>query len=306
MINIAISIITLFLVIKSSDIFIDHSSALAQRLKMSTFIIGFAIVSLGTSIPEFATSTYATSIGHEQLAVANILGSNIVNITLILGLLAVIKPYRLRVADIRFNIPIILISTSIAVGVLYLFNFNISYFVGILLIISFFLVLFASEKENKPGKINVNIDFNKFYLIGSVIAIFLFSKICVDSLVRAATEFSIPDPIVGYFILALGTSLPEVATLFSSIRKGQEELGIGNLLGSFVFNLFFILGAMALIKPIYIGSFIPEIIFMLAALLSVYVFSRIGKKYYFSKKEGFALIGIYLIFVIIAISYPGV
>jgi len=297
-----IAIIGILFLVKASDIFVDQIIALSKRYKISGFIVGFTVLAFGTSLPELVTSTYSTFSGHPQIAISNVIGSNIVNLCLILGILAIFKTYKLSKTDVKYNIPQNLIAISLFGVLCFAFNFQLFGFDGIILLVIFTIFILMSKRENHDIKVKSTIKFNLLILIISFLVLIVAGKISIDELVKFSGLFGIRESLLGYFIVAIGTSLPELVTSYMAVKKGNAELGIGNILGSNLFNLFFILGISAFINTIYIQEFLPELVFLAVATFSVLVFALTGKKYYFSKIEGFGLLILYTIFILIQIN----
>jgi len=292
-----ITIVALFGIIKSADFLIDQSIALAKKLKVSSFVIGFTIIAFGTSLPELVVSLYSTYSGHPSIAISNVLGSNIVNICLILGILAIYKPYKLSKSDVIINIPLNLI-TLITFIILIVFNNNtLNISSGIILLIIFVATLFFERRENHVSKTKNITKFNVSILIASLIALVIFGKISVDSILEFSKLFGVEETILGYFVMAIGTSLPELIASLTAIRKGNEELGIGNILGSNLFNLFFILGTASLIKTLDLSFFLIEVIMLSVITIALVILALIGKRFYFTRKEGILLLIFYIIFI---------
>ncbi len=301
MINALITIVSLALVIIMSEVFVNQIIALSKKLKISGFIIGFILVSLGTSIPELTTSIYSTTIGHSGVALANIIGSNIANILLVLGLLALLRKYKLQAIDSSFNIPLLLVIT---VGIILLIaanGFVVSPILGVIFLSIFFISAFLLNKNNGTHKTDLAPKLNLFYLFGAILLIIIFSKICVDSLLKLAIDLNIPEVFTGYFLLALGTSLPEFATLYASLKKGREDIGLGTIIGSNMFNMLFILGTVSFISKLDLSGFKVELFFILFATILLFIAGIMGKKYFLSKKEGFVLLFSYILFVLVQI-----
>lgn len=299
--TLSLSIIFLLVVIKSADVFVKQSVALAHKFKISEFITGFALVSVGTSIPELSTGIYSTLSGHTNLAVANIIGSNITNISLLLGLIAVFRSFRISKADVRYNIPLLVFSSITVLLSLYFTKFQLTPLLGILLISGFFVALYFSSRENHKKSISNGQKFNIFYLVASATLIVIFSKFCIDGIIDVATQLNISETFFGYILIALGTSLPELVTTFQAIKNGNGELGLGNLLGSNMFNLLLILGILPLIKAADLSAFRVEMIYLVTTTFLLIVFAHMGKKYFFSKKEGLFMLLIYFFYIFIVL-----
>jgi len=144
--------------------------------------------------------------------------------------------------------------------------------------------------------------FNPVILLLSLVVLVFSGKICIDQIINLANQLKISESILGYFLLAVGTSLPELVTTWIAVKKHDGELGVGNILGSNLFNLLFILGVSTFIRPINLTGFGTDLMFLSIVTLAVYAFSITGKKYSFSRNEGLGLVGVYILFAIYQIS----
>ena len=301
MLNLILIVVSLILIIKMADIFVDQATSLSKKLKVSGFFVGFLLVSLGTSLPELATSLYSTHVGHPEIAISNVIGSNIANIILVLGSLALFSKYRLKSIDVNFNIPLLLSVTSATLLVIAINSYIITPFVGIILLLVFLISAYLINRSNHTNNIKSTTKFNMLFLIGSIVLLVIFSKICVDNILVFANQLNIPEVLIGYFLLAFGTSLPEFATLYSSLKKGREDVGLGSIIGSNMFNLLFILGSTSLLSSLDLTGFKIEILFVLIVTVLLLIFGIIGKKNLISKREAIMLLSFYLLFVLIQI-----
>lgn len=293
-----ISIVLLLGTVKAADTFIGQSISLAKKLKISGFIIGFTLVAFGTSLPEFIVSTYSTYTGHTDIAISNVLGSCIANITLVLGVLAVYKPYKLNKTDVFLNIPLSLFSLLFFVILLILNNFTLTVISGVILIVIVPFILLISKRNNGVHRIKSEVKFNLLILILSLIALIILGKYSVDYILKFSELFNIQESILGYFVMAIGTSLLELVAAFAAIRKGNGEMGIGNILGSNLINLYLIFGSSSLIYSINLSEFKTETYFLIFLTLLLVVLGFIGKKFFLSKREGLVLLITYMLFVI--------
>lgn len=294
---------SLFFLVKSAGVLVSQASSLAKRLKVNDFIVGFTVVAFGTSLPELTSIIFSSISGHNQLVVSNIIGSNITNLCLILGLTALFNSYKIRKRDIDINIPINLAAMMAFWALLSYMGLVLNWTAGISLILIFLLLIILSKEYNHfEVKKKEYEDFNLLYMVIALFVLVLSGKICIEQIVNLSQILMISETILGYFLLSIGTTLPELATTWMAVKKKDEELGIGNLLGSNLFNLLFIFGVSSFIRPVRFDGFVFDLVFMTGILLMVYVFAIIGKKYSFSKREGFGLLGIYLIFIIFQLS----
>jgi len=304
MVTFIIVVISLFFLIKSADIFVGQASALAQKLKFSSFLIGFTIVAFSTSLPELISTVFSAIAGHNKLLVSNIIGSNITNSCLILGLIALFKNFQIRKRDADVNILLNIIALVAFWILTVLMSFTLNWSAGILLILIFFALQILSNNYNHFENFkNLHTKYNLLVLILSLVSLVIFGKICIDQTINLAEQFKISETILGYFLLAIGTSLPELIVTWIAVNKNNKDLAVGNILGSNLFNLLFIFSISTFIKPLQLNDFKIDLIFLTGITMVVYVFAITGKKYFFSKKEGFGLVFLYFLFVLLQVFY---
>jgi cation:H+ antiporter len=296
----------LYILLKSADVFVAQSSSLAKKLKVSDFIIGFTVVAFGTSLPEFVSTIFASLDGHNQLVVSNIIGSNIVNICLIFGLVAIFNIYKISSSDVNINIPINLSAMMVFWAIAAWSRFTISWPFGLLLILVFLVLIRLSKDHNhfSPSTKTIYEPFSPWLLVISLITLIMSGKFCIEEVIGLSVELNISETILGYFLLALGTSLPELVTTWTAVKKNDGELGVGNILGSNLFNLLFILGISSFIHPVSLAHFTIDFVFLTIATLAIYLFATLGKKYYFTRREGLGLVLIYLMFIVYQLFRP--
>ncbi len=302
MINLLISLLCLAILIYASEHFIDQSVSLAKKFKVGTFIVGFVILAFGTSLPEFVSSTYATFSGHPQFAISNVIGSNLANVCLILGVLPLIAKFKLRKEDVHFNIPLSFVSTLFFTLVIYLNGYVMTPILGVIFLLVFCFLLFLFNKNNMVSVSSKVKKFNSIYFFLSLIALVISGKYLVENIIHFSRDTGISESNLGFFVTAIGTSIPEFVTTIVALKKGNEQLGMGNILGSNLFNTFFILSISSQIMPLDFKPFMIDLIIMSIALLMIVVASFIGKKFFFSKKEGLVMMLLYFLFVIIQIN----
>lgn len=302
MVTLLVILGSLFSLEKFANIFVDQASSLAKKLKVCDFIIGFTVVAFGTSLPELISTLFSAFSGHSQLVMSNIIGSNIANVCLILGTVALFNNFRIRKRDVNVNIPLNIAALMVFWALAAYTGFSISWVSGILLILIFFVFLILSKNSNRfELEKRKYAKFNYLTLVFSLIFLVISGKICIDQIIHLSSQLKISETILGYFLLAVGTSIPELVTTWVAVEKHDGELGIGNILGSNLFNLLFILGISTFIRPLQINGFKTDLVFLTGITLSVYFFAVIGKKYSFSKKEGFGLLLLYAFFILFQI-----
>lgn len=292
--NYILLILGFVLLVKCADIFVDGSSNLAKALKIPTLIIGLTIVAFGTSAPEAAVSITSSIKGQNDIAVGNVIGSNICNLLLVLGFSAFFNPLRAKkqiiLKDFLFCILsylvlFIMVSGPFIMGQ----NYGVLSRSDGLILLCFLAVYLYSLILNTSRNDMKKVEEKKFsikdliYIVVGIIGIILGGNLVVDSASNIASSFGISENLIALTIVAIGTSLPELVTSVVAARKNETDIAIGNVIGSNIFNIFFILGASSAISEIVIGfeSFI-DIIIMIATGIIVYLFtiknSRIGNK----------------------------
>ena len=257
-----LGIITGFgILVWSADKFVDGAASTAKHLGMPTLLIGILIVGFGTSAPEMVVSAIAAMEGNPGLALGNAIGSNIVNIALILGVTAVISPIVVNSNIVKKEIPLLLLIVFI-IGYLLLDNF-LSFIEGITLLGGFFaLVVWSiisamrnkgdaleSDMEDELIEHPMSLKAGIIWLIIGLVLLIASSRLLVWGAVGVATEFGISDLIIGLTIVALGTSLPELAASIIAARKGEHDIAIGNVVGSNMFNILAVIGIATVIAP---------------------------------------------------------
>ena len=278
--------------IKGSDVLIDGAESIAQKLKIPEIVIGLTIVAFGTSLPELIVSINSVKKGYDELLLGNIIGSCIYNLLLILGVIFIIKPIKIK-SEPQGNL-IIQIASLLTIAVFCNMGMEISRIEGILLILIFIIFLlgtFSEKTEVVEERKNIRTTKSIGYIIMGSILLKLGGDFVVNNSVQLAEKFNIAKSIIGSSIVALGTSLPELVTSIVAIRKDKENIAIGNVVGSNIFNLLLVLGITSIIHPIkYDISYNTSLIFLLIVILLMYIFIIIKNKETVNRKEGIALI----------------
>ena len=295
-------IISFVILVKGADLFVLGAAGLGSRMKISPLIIGLTIVAFGTSAPELAVSLVASIRGQNGIAVGNVIGSNIFNILVVLGASALVSPLVIRRSLIVKDIPFMLVATAV-LGLfccdVWLSRYKVdgekivpSHFVlsqaeGIVLLLLFciFFYYLISDALNKKEqqldeviKRNLSVFRLIIYLIAGLIAIIGGGNLVVESATRIARFFKISEEVIGLTICAIGTSLPELVTSIVAARKGENEIAIGNVVGSNIFNLLFILSISVIISPIVLGAeVVLDLLLLFGISLLVYFVSLKGK-----------------------------
>ena len=276
------------LLIWGADFFVDGASRVAARLKIPQIVIGLTIVAFGTSAPEAAVSISAGLKGSADLAVSNVVGSNILNIGIILGISALITPLAVQKSTRKYEMPYVMIVTIILM-LLGMFDGKLGWVDGLILwagmiLFLVYLLNIAQKGKNEEQEEEQNEKRKKAPLIWLILkiliggaAIVLGSDFAVDGATAIATSVGWSERLIGLTIVALGTSLPELVTSVVAAMKKNADIAIGNIVGSNIFNILFVLGTTALITPVaYTEAFIIDniVAFVIAALLWVLVLNK--------------------------------
>ena len=299
-------IVGFVLLIKGSDFFVDGSSNIASILKIPTLIVGLTIVAFGTSAPEAAVSITSSLSGNNALAVSNVIGSNLFNMMLIIGLCALLRELKIGRDVLNKDLPFLVVITAILSGFI-IIGWSISRVEGIilfLLIIGYVSYLVYSAKKTKEAQIvekpKMGLLRSIIYIIGGMAGIIIGADFVVDSASYIAMAFGMSETLIGLTIVAIGTSLPELVTSLTALKKEENQLIIGNVIGSNIFNILFVLGASSIISPITINpNMIVDIALMLGVTILFFIFGKTQDKY--DKKEGFILVALFIAYMAFAI-----
>lgn len=253
-------IIGLTILVWSADTFIDGATSLAVRFNMPSFLIGVIILGIGTSAPELVVSALAALAGSPDIALGNAYGSNIINITLVLGVTALISPIIIRSDVIRYDLMLLIATTALAA--IQLADGNLSLIDGIVLVVALVAVLmiqiFLSLRGNKdkvelPEELAAKQQINVLKSFGTLILglslLIASSRAIVWGAVELATLWGMSELLIGLTIVAIGTSLPELVASVAAARRGEHDMALGNVIGSNLFNTLGVVGLAAIIKP---------------------------------------------------------
>ncbi len=290
-----------FFLVKGADLFVDGSSSVAKIFKIPSVIIGLTIVSIGTSLPEAAVSITSSLQGSYDLSIANVIGSNMFNLLMVVGFSAIICPFVVDKMIMKRDFPICIgltallaimlrdsILSRIEAGVL--FVLFVAYLV--LLVLSALKNRQQGDENSKPMSVPKSL---LFILLGGA-GIILGGTFTVDSAKFFAKAFGMSEMLIGLTVVAVGTSLPELVTSIVAAKKGESEIALGNVVGSCLFNIFFILGMSGLVHPLYCGveALIDTVILIVVNVL-MYILCITSKKV--NRPEGFVCVVLYVIYV---------
>lgn len=292
--------------IKGSDFFVDGASSIASLLKIPTIIVGLTIVAFGTSAPEAAVSITSAITGNNAMAVSNVIGSNLFNILMVIGISALLGELLMEKDVLNKDLPF-LVGITILFAVFIIIGWNVSQIEGIiLLIILIAYIAHLIKSAKKSDNANV-VEKPKFTLPQSIIfiiiglaGIVIGGDLVVNSASDIAIAFGMSETLVGLTIVAIGTSLPELVTSLTALKKGENQLVIGNVIGSNIFNILFVLGASSAITAISLdSSMLIDVTFMVFVTLLCFIFGKTQDK--FDRKEGAILVALFIAYMIFAI-----
>ena len=297
--------------IKGADLFVDGSSNVAKLLKVPSIIIGLTVVAFGTSMPEASVSISSALAGANELAVSNVVGSNIFNLLVVLGASALILPVCVQKDSVKKEIPFSILCTVALFGTLLLGKneggFTLGWVAGLILLALFAFYMYwqisAALKARKADAVAEEDDGKKISLPKSLIfivigiaAIILGGNWVVNGATAIAYKFGMSETLVGMTIVAVGTSLPELVTSMVAAKKGESDIALGNVIGSNIFNIIFILGFSCLVSPITVGmEAVIDTAFAIAISAVAVLFSATKLK--FERWEGGIFVGTYVAYL---------
>ncbi|MFH1683163.1 MAG: calcium/sodium antiporter [Candidatus Woesearchaeota archaeon] len=314
-IPILIFLVSLYVLTKGADFLVNGATDLARYLKVSPIMIGLTLVSFGTSLPEFVVSFFAVLTGNVDISIGNIIGSNIANIGLVLGLSALIFPLAIKSESLMYEFPFMIVSTflfMLLANNLYLFN-GASYSIGridalifLTVLLIFIVYVYKSIKDHRKAVLKEFKDEykhinplwkNTAYITAGISMLFIGGKVFVGAASDLARGFGISEAFIGVTIVAIGTSLPELFTSVVAAWKKETSIAIGNLVGSNIFNILFVLGIVGLVKPIVVN---PGLLFfdgmiMVGITLLFLLFATMDMKV--KRYEGAILMLCYLTYI---------
>ncbi len=318
LLNIGLLVVGFILLIKGADYFVDGASMMATKLGIPQIVIGLTIVAFGTSAPEAAISISAAIKGSTGIAIGNVVGSNTMNILLILGIACLIIPLKVGKSTVRYEIPFVIVISTIllAFGVI---RSELGLIAGIvfwaLFILFFVYLVYTSKKGNSDTYIEAELETASadeakveakkpmawpllilLTLLG-LAAIIIGSQITVESASFIATSIGLTDRVIGLTVVAFGTSLPELMTSTTAARKGNSDIAIGNIVGSNIFNILFVLGSTCLIKTVpYDAEFIVDGIVCIAAAVLLWI--GVARHKELRKSTGFVMLASYAVYFV--------
>ena len=278
--------------------FVDHSGIIAKHLGISDLAIGLTLVAFGTSAPEIFVGISGVINGNEEIAFGNVIGSNIANIGLIFGVACFYfnAPSKTQLLNfIPFSLSVILLGFSLIDGTI-----SLSESIGFIVLLMIFMYVLLKTKsldDGEPFKAsNINMSMSIIFALIGLIALFVGSGIAIHYAEKTAIFFGVPQIIIGLTIIALGTSLPELATAITALRKGKHQMVVGNIIGSNIFNLVLVIPIIGFFGSININQFVMERDFyILSAMSIIFIILAIALTKIEFRKSIFSVSGIFLI-----------
>jgi cation:H+ antiporter len=308
--NIILFLAGLLFLIKGSDFFVEAAAQIARSYKIPEIVIGLTLVSVGTSLPEFATDVYASIKGSGGIVIGDLVGSNITNISLVLGIAVLMlgtipSPKTVVRRDALFMLGVFFLFA----GISFMENGKFGRIGGLVMLVLMLGYLFYLFKhQDSLDELEEGEDFSEdvfssigkawLFLFLGLIMIFLGAKTMVDNVICVAERFHMSEGLIAATIVAFGTSVPELAVTVTSIRKGKKDIALGNIIGSCIFNLLLIMGLCAIINPIEIETTLLHVIIpvMLLCGVMLVIFMRTGWR--LIKLEGIAFLAVYIGYLI--------
>lgn len=314
--SIFILVIGFVLLIKGADYFVEGSSSVARRLKVPSLIIGMTIVAMGTSLPECAVSVTASLTGNNTLAVSNVVGSNIFNLMVVCGVCALFAPLTIKKDTLQKEFPLSILCAILLMFLGY-FGMTLGHVEGVILLIIFvgyllWMIQAARTARKKHMKERLMTEEEKFaeddvdilpvwkclvFIVGGMIAIKYGGDFVVDGASVIAARLGLSQTLIGLTIVATGTSLPELVTSIVAARKNEVDMALGNVIGSNIFNILFVLGIAASISPVaFLLENIIDIIILVIMSLIVMAFAWTSQT--IKRNEGIFMLVVYAAYLV--------
>ena len=303
---------------KGADFFVEGSSSIAKRLKVPPIIIGLTIVAMGTSLPETAVSVTASLVNNNELAVSNVVGSNIFNLMVVVGVCSILTPILVQKETIKRDIPFSMICAFLLLGLGILAvgdksGMTLGHLDGMILLgffAGYIVAMIRSAMKARAAGKNVEIEGIEeleeeigilswpksiLFIVGGALAIAFGGDLTVDAASRIAIDLGMSQTLVGLTIVSIGTSLPELVTSVVAARKNEVDMAVGNAVGSNIFNILMVLGIASAISPVsLISENVIDILVLVGFSVVVWFFARSDRK--ITRNEGIAMVAMYLIY----------
>ncbi|WP_158859979.1 calcium/sodium antiporter [Lunatibacter salilacus] len=311
-VSVGLLLLGFVILVYGADKLVEAASSLASGFGVSQLVIGLTIVAFGTSAPEMVVNVFASMDGSSQMVLGNVLGSNIFNVFAILGIAAVILPLQVKTNTTWIEIPLSFLAAVLVlvlVSDVWLNDFSVNLIsrgdgIVLLLFFSVFLVyniVVSKNPDQHPDSLEIPVYATRkaiFWILVGLGGLILGGKLIVDNAISIALDLGLSERIIGLTIVSVGTSLPELATSVAAVRKNKVDIAIGNVVGSNIFNIFFILGVSAVIGPVVVAdaNYVDILINILAGLL-LFIFIFTGKGRILNRLEGGIFLVIYVIYI---------
>jgi cation:H+ antiporter len=317
MMQIVLLILGIFVLIKGADWLVDGSSALAKKWGIPSLIIGLTIVAFGTSAPELIVSLIAVIGGNTGTAFGNVIGSNLANLLLILGITALVAAPKIKSSTVWKEIPfsllaivvLFVVSNDLVIDKIRIFSLTRADGLILLLFFIIFVYYIIDVARGSRAEVGESLDIERMsnrkislLIIFGVIGLFIGGKWVVDGAVFIAKSFGVSDFLIGATVIAIGTSLPELVTSVRAAMKKDLDMVVGNIVGSNIFNIFWILGIVAVVAPIRVPAGINfDIAFLGLSTVLFFAFMFLGKKRYLERYQAVIFIAMYIMYIAIII-----
>ena len=306
-------VLGMVILIWGANLMVQGASSFAKMLKIPNLIIGLTVVAFGTSFPELMINVFASLEGQSDLAVGNVVGSNIINVLLVIGVAALIRPLQIQSNTVRFELPFSLLAMAILFivandglidgrsssvldrsdGIIFL-----AFFV-IFIYYTFVVTKGHSHDQDEGHDVNEMSKLKSgLYMLIGMVGLYFGGELIVDSATKLANDWGMSEVVIGILVVALGTSLPELATSIVASYKGNADMAIGNIVGSNIFNVFLVLGISASISPIEFNPSINfDLLMAFMATLFLFIFVFTGKGRRVDRVEGSIFLVVYIAYV---------
>ena len=303
-------VVGFLLLVKGADFFVDGASSVAKKLRIPAFVIGLTIVAFGTSAPELAVSLTSAMKGSNDIAIGNVVGSNIFNTLVVLGASAAITPIAVEKGMIKRDYPLSIFA-AVLLGILAMDTifFKASAMTlgrvdGIILLIAFAGFMYMTVKAGMDGRTEeaeeseaMPIVKSLIFMVLGLVGIVWGGDMSVEGAKEIARFFGVSEALIGLTIVALGTSLPELVTSIIAAKKGESDIAVGNVIGSNIFNIFLILGASATILPMTVsGTYLYDMAMLIAVMVLTYL--PIAKTKKVSRSMGIGMVLVYVAYTV--------
>ena len=311
-IAIILLIIGFVILVKGADFLLDGATSLAKKMSISEIAIGLTVVAFGTSSPELVVNVLSSINGHHEMCFGNVIGSNIFNILVVLGISGLVFPISVKKNTVRKEIPFLLMGTILVFGLANNFGFGgsgLSRVDGFILLISlvvFFVYVIGISKAPASEEYNIVIYTNKkttIFIILGILGLFIGGEMVVKNAVKIATLMKVSEKLIALTVVALGTSLPELVTSVIAVSRKRYDLAIGNVIGSNLFNMFMVIGLTSIISPLTFNySLNIDLYFLIIITLIFLITMFTGRKRKLDRFEALLFVVMYILYLIFIIN----